>query len=113
MNSRTLTRSALTCGLYILVVALMAPPNLMGQITIDFTDPATATFGTNAQYNNNSLMMMWAGDANGDGQILYLGGTDSDIGVLSLAVFTNPSNSNFESDFPLNGVYHSGDLNLQ
>ncbi|MEM9261445.1 MAG: hypothetical protein AAGA62_17530, partial [Bacteroidota bacterium] len=51
-------------------------------------------------------------DANGDGQILYLGGTDSDIGVLSLAVFTNPSNSNFESDFPLNGVYHNGDLNL-
>ncbi|MEM1358991.1 MAG: hypothetical protein AAGF89_12370 [Bacteroidota bacterium] len=91
---------------------LLAGFSLSGQTTIDFTDPATATFGTDAQYNNNGVMMMWAGDANGDGKILYLGGTDSDIGVLSIAVFTNPSNTNFESDYPLSGVYHLGDLNL-
>lgn len=83
-----------------------------GQTSIDFTNPSTTTFGTNAQKSEGGVMLLWAGDANGDGQILYLSGTQSDIGELSVAVFTNPANNNFESDFPLLGVYHSADLNL-
>lgn len=44
---------------------------LYGQVTIDFTNPSTATFGTDAQKNENGVMVMWAGDVNGDGKIRY------------------------------------------
>ena len=112
MNVKPSAASFFQSGIILLTLSLVTSMTLSGQTSIDFTNPATSTFGTNAQYSNNGTMMMWAGDANGDGQILYLGGTESDIGVLSLAVFTNGNNTAFESDFPLSSVYHAGDLNL-
>ncbi|MEM6380341.1 MAG: hypothetical protein AAF705_19285 [Bacteroidota bacterium] len=112
MSKKFYTTCFFPGGIFLLALGLLTSMTLSGQTSIDFTNPATSTFGTNAQYNYNGTMMMWAGDANSDGQILYLGGTESDIGVLSLAVFTNANNTAFESDFPLSGVYHAGDLNL-
>lgn len=39
------------------------------EVSYDFTDPSTPTYGTNAQKNINGKMVMIAGDANRDGQI--------------------------------------------
>ena len=36
---------------------------------IDFTDPATPIYGTDAQVNIENMMMMHAGDASGDGAV--------------------------------------------
>ena len=44
---------------------------------IDFTDTNTVTYGTQAQVLLSSgNMAMWAGDANGDGQINFSGDTN-------------------------------------
>jgi len=41
--------------------------------TVDLTDPATATFGTDAQMDVNGVRMLWPGDANTDGAVKYFG----------------------------------------
>lgn len=79
-------------------------------IEIDFTNPNTSTFGTNATFNNGSQMLMWAGDSNGDNRIIYAGfGTD--VNPISNLVFTNPSNPQFSPSIPMEG-YETADLNL-
>lgn len=48
---------------------------LTGQVSVDFTDPNTPTYGTNAQkiinVNGEDVTVMWAGDANQDGRVRY------------------------------------------
>ena len=57
-----------------LAVTLAEPITLGADpISIDLTDPATPTFGTNAQKEVNGVMMLWPGDANGDGVVKYVG----------------------------------------
>ncbi|MBK7382891.1 MAG: hypothetical protein IPI81_06075 [Flavobacteriales bacterium] len=41
--------------------------------TVDLTDPATATFGTEAQQEVNGVRMLWPGDATSDAAIKYVG----------------------------------------
>ena len=41
--------------------------------TVDLTDPATPTFGTDAQMEVNGVRMLWPGDANTDGAVKYFG----------------------------------------
>jgi len=41
--------------------------------TVDLTDPATATFGTDAQQEVNGVRMLWPGDATSDAAIKYVG----------------------------------------
>ena len=41
--------------------------------TLDLTDPATPTFGTDAQKEINGVRMLWPGDANSDGVVKYVG----------------------------------------
>lgn len=54
-----------------LLLAFMGAMQLNGQVTIDFTSPSTATYGTDAQKNENGTMVMWAGDVNGDQRVRY------------------------------------------
>ncbi|MBE7170350.1 MAG: zinc metalloprotease [Williamsia sp.] len=59
---------------------------------IDFTDPNTPTYGTEAQLSQNGVMMLRAGDANGDGRIRYNGSSNDKNAVLS-KVGLNTSNN--------------------
>ena len=73
-------------------------------ITVNFKSSATATYGTEARKTLGGVQLMWAGDCNANGQILYTGsGNDRDL-VLSRIGGTVPTNSQ-------NG-YHGEDLNL-
>ncbi|MEO5998164.1 MAG: hypothetical protein ABIN89_15575 [Chitinophagaceae bacterium] len=72
--------------------------------SIDFTSPATVTYGTNAQKNNNGVMMLWAGDVNRDGIIKYNGSANDKALVLQKLGVTNPTGT-------LN-AYDATDLNM-
>ncbi|WP_375239039.1 choice-of-anchor Q domain-containing protein [Aurantibacter sp.] len=62
--------------------------------TVDFINGMT-TFGTNAQKDLGSgTMGLWAGDANGDNNLNYIG-TLSEIPSISAQVFNDPNNTVF------------------
>ena len=71
---------------------------------IDFTNPATATWGTDAQRNQNAVMMMWAGDINKDGFIKYNGSANDKVSILAKIGLANPNN--------ILTLYDVNDLNL-
>ena len=80
-----------------------------GSVTIvDFTNANNLiTFGTNAQTifgMPNGVVGMWAGDANTDGRLNYLGAL-SDIPSIRSQVFNDPNNSVFGG--PPVGTYQS------
>ncbi len=66
--------------------------------TIDFTDNGNPiTFGTDAQTTFNmptGILAMWAGDANQDGRLNYLG-AQTDVPSIRSQVFNDPNNSVF------------------
>jgi len=49
---------------------------------LDFTDPTTNTYGTEAQNQVNGVMRMWSGDANSSGNIKYTGAANDRDNVL-------------------------------
>ncbi|WP_452599660.1 hemagglutinin protein [Pontimicrobium sp. MEBiC01747] len=69
-----------------------------GSATVDFTDVSNQiTFGTDAQTTfgiPTGAVAMWAGDANQDGRLNYLGGL-SDTPSIRAQVFNDPDNSVF------------------
>lgn len=83
-----------------------APVALSSMTTsVDFTNPSTATYGTNAQSNLNGVMALWPGDGNGNGQVNYTGtGNDRDL-VLQGIGGTVPTNQ-------VTNVYDRLDVNL-
>lgn len=86
-----------------------------GSSAYDFTDRSWSTYTdpTNpqaAQYDNGTHTMLWAGDANGDQQIIYVGNTD--ITPISAAVFLNPSNTSFDPTVPVTATYDRADTNM-
>lgn len=58
---------------------------------IDFTDPATPTYGTDAQNNLNGVMLLWAGDANGDKKVRYNGAANDKNVVLAKVGLATPN----------------------
>ncbi len=53
--------------------------------SVDFTSPATNTFGTDAQKEVNGVRMLWPGDATGNGAVKYAGlGNDRDPILLAI-----------------------------
>jgi hypothetical protein len=62
----------------------MATPVLLSATptVVDLTQPGTATFGSNAQWNWNGLHMLWPGDATANGQIKYVGAANDRDAVL-------------------------------
>ncbi len=81
--------------------------------TVDFTDANNQiTYGTDAQTTfgmPSGVVAMWAGDANGDGQLNYLGAA-SDVPSIRSQVFNDPDNSVFGG--PPVGTYQSSGYNI-
>lgn len=79
-------------------------------LSIDFTSPTTPTWGTNAQNIQAGTAMMWSGDTNDDGQVIYQG-ADSDLLPITIAIYTNSENIDFQASHPMSG-YLPSDANL-
>ncbi|MBI1226855.1 MAG: hypothetical protein GC192_16605 [Bacteroidetes bacterium] len=79
-------------------------------LVLDFTDGSVATFGTDAQANIGGKLLLWSGDANGDGKVVYAG-SGTDVNAVSAKVFTNPANTAFSPTFPMQGYFRE-DVNL-
>lgn len=71
---------------------------------INFTSPSTATYGTNARKNISGVMVLWAGDVNGDGVVRYTGANNDKDALLTFVGLATPSR--------VLGLYHRSDLNL-
>ncbi len=86
--------------------------------TMDFTDANNPiTYGTDAQTSfgmQNGVLGMWAGDANEDGRLNYLGSI-SDVPFVRSQVFNDPNNSVFGgppvATYGAMG-YHETDINM-
>jgi len=65
-----------------------------------------ATYGTNAQKNVGATMCMWAGDANGDGQIKYTNASNDRAIILGRlnSVLTSVASGYFNEDLNLDGI---------
>ncbi|MEO1628112.1 MAG: hypothetical protein AAFV25_23385, partial [Bacteroidota bacterium] len=91
--------------------AMTANPILItadGNSSYDFTDRTLAAFEQAAnpqaaQYDNGTHTLLWAGDADGNNEVVYVGGTD--ITPISAAVFLNPLNPSFDPSMPVSDVY--------
>lgn len=81
------------------------PVALSGTLAnVDFTQAATATYGTNARKNVSGTMVLWSGDVTFDHELMYTGmGNDRDK-ILQLLGGTVPTNT-------LDG-YHGEDVNM-
>jgi len=77
----------------------------LSSTTINFTNPATTTWGTDARKNNNGTMTLWPGDANSDGEVRYTGAGNDRDPVLQAIGGSVPTNV-------LNAVYSRNDVNL-
>jgi|GEM_PF-1991441 len=91
--------------------------------TIDFTNPATPTYGTNAQNNISGTMVLWPGDANRNGTVQYTGiGNDRDPVLVAIggSVATNtvtniysPLDINMNGTISYTGLGNDRDVILQ
>ena len=86
-------------------------------VVVDFTNGSITTFGTNAQTSFGmpiGILGMWAGDANNDGLLNYLGAF-SDVPFVRSQVFNDPNNSVFGgppvASYSSQG-YHNTDVNM-
>jgi hypothetical protein len=73
--------------------------------TIDFTDPDMQTWGTTARTSVNGNMVLWPGDANGDGVTQYTGSGNDRDAVLQAIGGIIPTNT-------VNNVYDRRDVNM-
>lgn len=81
-------------------IALSASP-----VAIDFTAPATPTWGTDARQHVNGTMVLWPGDATFDGVVKYVGAANDRDPILLAVGGDTPSNV-------VSNVYHNADHNL-
>jgi subtilisin-like proprotein convertase family protein len=82
-------------------------PELLNEfaILVDFTDPFTPTFGTNAQKILEDARALWAGDVTYDRILLYTGAANDRDPILSTIGGSIPTNA-------LSGQYRQEDVNL-
>ncbi|MCB0792751.1 MAG: hypothetical protein H6597_07200 [Flavobacteriales bacterium] len=82
---------------------------------VDFTDPATATFGTDAQKAVGPVNVLWPGDVTFNGQVKYAGGgNDRDPILVRIGgtIPTSVANGYLQEDVNLNGqVKYAGSKN--
>ncbi len=79
--------------------------------SIDFSDPNLEVYGgENARRLKDGEMILWPGDFNGDGKIVFQG-PNNDILKLFQQVLVNDSNNNQLANYLLEG-YQAADLNL-
>ncbi|MBL8011461.1 MAG: putative metal-binding motif-containing protein [Flavobacteriales bacterium] len=80
-------------------------PGIPAEVRFDL--PGTATFGTNAQRNISGVMVLWAGDSSGNGQVKYAGGAnDRDPVLVAIGgiVPTATTSGYLRTDITLDGV---------
>lgn len=76
-------------------------------VTINFKTALTATYGTQAQRTVGGVQVMWTGDCNSDGQLLYTGqSNDRDPILVRIGgvVPTNAATGYFREDLNMNGT---------
>jgi hypothetical protein len=73
--------------------------------SVDFSSPATTTYGTNAQKQVGTKMVMWAGDATGNGTLKYTGSGNDRDPILTAVGSTTPNNT-------VSNIYERRDTNL-
>ena len=73
--------------------------------TLDFTNPATPTYGTNAQNNVSGTMVLWPGDVNFDGTIRYVGANSDRDPILTAIGGSTPTTV-------VGNVYSPMDVNM-
>ncbi|MEY3050574.1 MAG: hypothetical protein RLY31_359 [Bacteroidota bacterium] len=79
--------------------------------TLDFSHPDVETWGDHSRASlPNGAYAMWAGDADGDGRVVFAG-VGTDVTAVSAPVLTNPVNTAFVTTMPLSG-YFRADLNM-
>ncbi len=76
----------------------------------DFSNPAIGLWGNNAMRVLGSVNTMWPGNGNGNTATIYQG-SGSDITPITSTVFSDPSNTNFQLSFPVQG-YYAADYNM-
>lgn len=81
-------------------VALSSVPT-----TIDFTNPITATYGTNAQKQVGTKMTMWSGEVTADGTVRYVGASNDRDPILQAIGGNTPTST-------VSNVYSPLDVNL-
>lgn len=91
---------------------MSAEPLELGRLPIDldFSNPNTPTWGTHARYVQADVALMWGGDLNQDGQIIYQG-ADSDLLPVTIDVYSNSENTDYQASLPLT-AYTKSDGNL-
>lgn len=80
---------------------------LEGTASIDFTDPATPTYGTEAQRIEGGVARCWAGDALPDAWIKYTGAANDRDPILQRVGGTLPTNTvmgYYDEDVNMDGV---------
>lgn len=82
-------------------------PQLLNEfaILVDFTDPSTPTYGTDARKTMGPARALWAGDVTYNGTLLYTGAGNDRDPILQAIGGTIPSNE-------LTGQYRQEDVNL-
>jgi len=105
--------------------AMTSSPIMLSGVpaTVDFTNPTTTTFGTDAQQNINGAMALWSGDGNGNGTIQYTGlNNDRDPVLVAIggSVATNtvtnvysPLDINMNGTISYTGLGNDRDVILQ
>lgn len=92
--------------------AMTASPidfTLAGPFAFDFSAGA-GIYGTDAMRNMGADWALWAGDANGDGAIVFQG-AGNDPTPVGNTVSSDPGNTNDEFTYIVNGYYNS-DVNM-
>ncbi len=86
------------------------PVALDGTTLVDFTDPNTLTYGTNAQVEMNGVNALWAGNTSINNTLIY-SGSNNDVNTTFFDVLLSPSNTNQITNFIESG-YYLGDMDL-
>ena len=73
--------------------------------SIDFTNPATATYGTNAEKQVGTKMSLWCGEVMADGMVRYVGANNDRDPILQAIGGSTPTNV-------VNNQYAGTDVNM-
>ncbi|MFK7935311.1 MAG: cadherin domain-containing protein [Saprospiraceae bacterium] len=81
-----------------------------GETLVDFTNPATLTWGTHAQKAEEDVMVLWGGNSNSDNQLIFQG-ANNDVDAIFFSVLLAEDNSNSATNYIKEG-YARTDTNM-
>ena len=115
-GSSTLTFSGIKAGNYYVAVrhrnhigamskAALALSSDTPPTLVDFTLPATATYGSYARLDGASVSLLWAGDTNASNSVVANGG-GNDTNLILGTILTQVSNTEANVNYRLIGILH-------